>query len=201
MIGFNQSFFERNKNMLIDDLKRYVPYNEQERIDKEIIINFLERNIDAYTRDNMIAHVTVSSFVINKNKDKMIMAYHNIFDSFSWLGGHVDGELDLIKVAKKELMEESGLTSFSLLSEDIFSLEVLTVNGHIKNNQYVPSHLHLNITYLFEANELDELHIKEDENSEIRWFTFEEGLKASKEKWMKERIYSKLISKVRKLYF
>lgn len=186
--------------MLIDDLKRYVPYNEQERIDKEIIINFLERNIDAYTRDNKIAHVTVSSFVINKNKDKMIMAYHNIFDSFSWLGGHVDGELDLIKVAKKELMEESGLTSFTLLSEDIFSLEVLTVNGHIKNNQYVPSHLHLNITYLFEANELDELHIKEDENSEIRWFTFEEGLKASKEKWMKERIYSKLISKVRKLY-
>jgi ADP-ribose pyrophosphatase YjhB (NUDIX family) len=83
------------------------------------------------------------------------------------------------------------------MSDDLFSLEVLTVDGHVKRGKYVSSHLHYNVTYLMEANDQDELKIKEDENKGLRWFSFEDALKASTEPWFVENIYSKLNSKVK----
>lgn len=82
------------------------------------------------------------------------------------------------------------------LSEDIFSLEILTVDGHEKRGKYVPSHLHLNVTYLLEADEEEILRIKPDENSGVKWFTPDEALKACSEPWMIERVYRKLINKL-----
>ena len=82
-------------------------------------------------------------------------------------------------MAQKEAMEESGLRSVSPVTEDIFSIEILTVSGHMKNGSYVSSHLHLNITYLLEADEEANLHEKEDENSDVRWFLTEDGINAS----------------------
>ena len=91
-----------------------------------------------------------------------------------------------------------SIISFAPLSKDILSLEILTVEGHIKRGEYVSSHLHLNVTYLLTADIHDELHIKPDENSGIRWFTFDEAKKASSEPWFVEHIYPKLNAKVKK---
>ena len=52
------------------------------------------------------------------------MAYHNLFKTFAWLGGHADGEKDMLKVAIKEMQEESGIKNYKILSEDIFTLEM-----------------------------------------------------------------------------
>ena len=68
------------------------------------------------------------------------------------MGGHADGDADLLRVAKKEVMEECGLQQLTVVSPEIFSLEVLCVDGHEKKGQYLSSHLHLNVTYLFEAD-------------------------------------------------
>ena len=81
----------------------------------------------------------------------------------------------------------------------MFSLETLTVDGHIKNGAYVSSHLHLNLTYLLEADMKEPVHGKPDENSGVRWFTPEEALAACSEPWMVERVYRKLVSKVNDL--
>lgn len=43
------------------------------------------------------------------------------------------------------------------LSERPFSVEVLPVDGHEKRGRYVSSHLHLNVTYLLQAEESDKL--------------------------------------------
>ncbi|STO31977.1 Uncharacterised protein [Fusobacterium necrogenes] len=91
------------------------------------------------------------------------MCYHNIYDSWIWLGGHTDGDSNLKNVILKEIKEESGLTNIRFLSENIFSLEVLTVAGHMKNGEYISSHLHLNLTFLLEANTTEKLFIKHDE--------------------------------------
>lgn len=181
---------------LIDDLKRYQPYNEQEEKDKALILECLENNEKVFTRDSVAAHMTVSAWVVNKSRDKVLMAYHNIYDSWAWLGGHADGESDLLKVAVKEAMEESGVKNISPVSEDIYSVEVLTVDGHIKRGEYVSSHLHLNVTYLLEADEDEVLTVKPDENSGIAWLTFDEVMEKSSEPWFCENIYSKLIKKL-----
>ena len=147
------------------------------------------------TRDNKNAHITVSAWIVDKERKKVLMAYHNIYQSWAWLGGHADGNDNLKEVILKEIEEESGLQTVSFVSDDIFSLEILTVSGHEKRGEYVSSHLHLNVTYLLEADINSPIRIKEDENSQIGWIDVEEIDKKSTEKWFVDRIYSKLCKK------
>lgn len=125
------------------------------------------------------------------------MLYHNIYNSWPWIGGHADGCENLRSVALRELQEETGVKDAKLVSNEIFSLEILTVDGHVKKGAYVPSHLHLNVTYLAEADEDEALVVKEDENQAVKWWTYEEALEASTEPWLIEHIYKKLITKCR----
>ncbi|MBQ7895946.1 MAG: NUDIX hydrolase [Oscillospiraceae bacterium] len=182
--------------MIYEDIKKYCPCNEQEQRDKEVILEFLDKQPDAFLRSNLLAHMTASAWIVNPDRDKVLMVYHKLYDSWSWTGGHADGERDLLKVALKEAMEETGAVHIKPVTEDIYSLEVLTVDGHEKRGEYVPSHLHLNVTYLLEADESDELKICPDENSGVAWFSLDEALEMSTEPWFVERIYKKLNSKL-----
>ena len=180
-----------NRQKLVSQIRRYVPYNEQEEKDKRLILDWIRNNENAFSRENAVAHMTASAWVVNRERTKVLMVYHNIYNSWSWLGGHADGERDLLAVALREVREESGLTEVRPVSEDLYSLEILTVDGHEKRGQYVPSHIHMNVTYLLGAMD-HELRQKPDENSGVAWFTPEEALKASTEPWMVRRVYSKL---------
>ena len=180
-----------------DDIARYAPYNEQEARDKAVILDFMDRQDDAFLRSNLIAHMTASAWVVNAARDKVLMVYHKLYDSWSWTGGHADGDEDLARVSLKEVREETGVQSARLVSDEIYSLEVLTVDGHEKRGEYVPSHLHLNVTYLIEADEHDPLTVCEEENSGVQWFTLEGALTASSEPWFVQRIYRKLNEKLK----
>lgn len=186
---------EYTKENLIEAIQSYTPYNEQEEQDKQVILHFLRTNEDAFDRTNLIAHMTASAWVVNKERSKVLMVYHNIYHSWAWLGGHADGEMNLLNTALREVREESGIAEVRAVSEDIFSLEILTVDGHEKKGQYVPGHLHFNITYLLEADDHQILHIKEDENSGVAWFAPQQALEKSTEPWFVSRIYIKLIEK------
>ncbi|MBR6090778.1 MAG: NUDIX hydrolase, partial [Anaerolineaceae bacterium] len=149
-------------------------------------------------RENRCVHFTGSSWIVNHDRSKVLMVYHNIYDSWSWTGGHADGETDLLAVALREAREETGIRTVRPVSRDIYSLEILTVDGHEKRGEYVSSHLHLNVTYLLEADENEALERKEDENSAVAWFGLEEAVRASSEPWFQKRIYPKLNEKIKK---
>lgn len=182
---------------LYQEIQNYTPVNEQEVRDKALMLQYMESNSDYLVRENEIAHFTTSIWTVNRERTKTLMVYHNIYDSWSWIGGHADGIEDLCCVALRELQEETGVANASLVSRDIFSLEILTVNGHMKKGIYVPSHLHFNVTYLAEADESEALIVKEDENQAVKWWSLEDALRVSKEPWMVERIYKKLVGKCR----
>ena len=184
---------------IFEQLEAYQPFNEQETKDLALILSFLKANPDAFYRENAVAHMTASAWVVNQDKNRVLMAYHNLYDSWSWLGGHADGEEDLLKVALKEVREESGLEYVRPVTEEIFSVEVLTVDGHVKRGDYVSSHLHLNVTYLLEADQREAVHVKEDENSAVGWFGLDEAVAASSEPWFREHIYQKLNGKLRSM--
>ena len=177
-------------------LEAYIPYNEQEEKDKELMLRYLDLGERVLFRESTGAHLSASAWVVNRTRDKVLMAYHNIYDSWAWTGGHADGEADFLKVAIREAMEETGITRVIPVTEDIFSLVVLTVDGHEKKGAYVSSHLHLNVTYLLEGDENEVLHNKADENSGVGWFGLKECLEAVNEPWMRERIYRKLLDKM-----
>ena len=176
-------------------LKTYRPWNRQEEQDIAEILRRLEQGEELYTRNNAAAHLTVSAWVVSPDRTQVLMAYHNLYDSWAWLGGHADGERDLLAVALREVQEESGISAVPV-SSDIFSVEILPVAGHEKNGTYLPSHLHLNVTFLLEADPNAPVRPKEDENSRVGWFRAEDAVSASSEPWIRDRIYRKLCEKV-----
>ncbi|MBE6762801.1 MAG: NUDIX domain-containing protein [Ruminococcaceae bacterium] len=179
----------------IQDIDRYRPENEQERNDQRQIIEYIRTHPFCLSRKDGVAHITVSVWTVNQTFTKTLMVYHKLYDSWSWIGGHADSNNDLKAVALQELCEETGIADAKLFSDEIFSMELLPVSGHFKDGRYLPSHLHLNITYLAVANETTPLTVNEHENTAVRWFSFEEALSASTEPWMVETVYKKLINK------
>ena len=184
---------------LINQIEDYKPFNEQEKMDKLLLLNWIRNNDNAFSRENTVAYMTASAWVVNKDRSKVLMVYHNIYNSWSWLGGHADGETDLLSVALREVKEEAGITNVKPVSEEIFSLESLTVDGHVKKGNYISSHLHLNVTYLLEADSDEAVSIKADENSGVAWFSPEKALEKSTEPWFVANVYSKLLEKMKQL--
>lgn len=180
----------------LKQLDAFRPECEQEEKDLALLRRCLATEQGLFTRDNPVIHMTASAWVLNPARDKVLLCYHKLYDSWAWLGGHADGETDLLQTALREVREESGLTRVRALSEEIFSIESLTVDGHVKRGQYVSSHLHLNATYLLEADDTEPLVVKPDENAGLKWFLLEDALSAPREKWMVERVYSKLNRKI-----
>ena len=186
----------------IDDLKTNIqmfkPYNEQEEVERKMMLEYINKFDDVLTRKNQFGHFTSSAFVLNKERTKILMIYHKIYNSWAWTGGHSDGDSDLLYVAMKEAKEETGIKNITPILDEIYSLEIINVNGHEKRGKYVGSHIHLNVTYLLEADENEKLHIKEDENSGVKWVPIEDVLNVTSEVWVRDRVYSKIINKMKK---
>lgn len=181
------------------DIKNYVPYNDQEKADKEAFLYCIDNLKDILIRKNPIAHVSSSGYIVNKDRTKVLMIYHNIYKSWSWTGGHADGDDDLLHVAIKEAKEETGIKNIKPLDNKIFSLDILPVPAHEKKGKKIASHLHLSVAYLLEGDENDELFIKEDENSGVQWIPINEISSYSTEDSM-IKLYEKFNEKIKKFY-
>lgn len=184
---------------ILDQIENYIPFNNKEENDKKLFINFIKSNNEIYSRNNLSGHITSSCWIINEKHNKVLMCYHNIYDSYSWLGGHNDGDENCLNVAIKELKEESGLKKYKVLDKSIFSLEVLPVKEHIKNGKTIKKHLHYNVTFLFECDEKEELKTKSDENSNLKWFKIRDLKSNVREVEMYSDVYLKLINKCKNI--
>lgn len=180
--------------MLKELIENYKPNCIQEEIDKKVILKYLNTFDNLETRENEFAHFTSSAFIVNQDKTKVLMAYHNIYKSYSWLGGHLDGNLDTLEVAILESEEESSIQNLKLLNPNIVSLDIISVIGHFKKDKWISPHVHLNVTYLFQTNDKDFIKNKEDENSSVAWIPLNEIKNLVEEKHMLT-IYQKIIDK------
>ena len=179
-----------------EEIINYIPFNEQEEKDKEFILECINKFDDIFFRENELVHFTSSGFVVNKNRDKVLMIYHNIYNSWGWTGGHADGEENLLNVAIREVKEETSVNNIKVLNNgNIISIDTLPVAGYFKRGKYVNAHIHLSVAYIFEANENEEVKIKPDENSNIAWQDINKVVELSTEPHMK-MVYKKIIEKV-----
>ena len=180
---------------LKERIENYLPYNIEEQKDKELILKYMDIFDDVLTRKNEIGHFTSSCWIVNKEKTKVLMVYHNIYDSWSWTGGHADGEDDLLKVAIKEAKEETGVKDIGVLDENIIAIDILPVVPHIKRGKFVSGHLHFCISYALVADESSHTEAKLDENSGVKWIKIDELENYSNEPYL-IGIYRKIHKKV-----
>lgn len=184
---------------LTAQIEAYKPIGEQEERDKITILKYIQEfPHDILLRTNVYAHISSSSWIVNPSRTKILLIYHNIYDSWTWTGGHADGDGDLLAVALREAEEETGAKCRPLTNE-IVCLDILPVWGHRKNGAWVSTHHHLSVCYLLEADDSAELRIKEDENSGVKWFPCEGvvDLCSANEPPMRY-VYEKLMAAVRR---
>ena len=154
----------------LDDLKRFQPLCEQEEVDHALMLQEAGRMpVKILSRESALLHMTASAMVVNPARTHVLMAYHNIYGTWAWTGGHADGESDLLAVARREAQEETRIEHLTPIQTGAISLEILDVPSHVKRGRFVPCHLHLNMTYAFVGDDRDALQNKADENRAVRW--------------------------------
>lgn len=180
----------------IEEIQNYQPVNEQEVVDKKVILELCEvYGQKLLNRENSAVHVSASGFIVNPTLTKTLVVYHNIYKAWTWTGGHADGDGDLLGVAIKEAKEETGVNEIKELSEKIAVLDILSVPPHIKHGKYISTHLHVSVGYLLIANENQNICIKPDENSGVQWIELSDLFKYCTEKEM-FGVYQKLLSRL-----
>lgn len=178
-------------------IEEFSPVNIQEENDKRVILEYIDLIGDEIlNRSSELAHLTSSGFIMNRSLTKTLMIHHNIYNAWGWTGGHVDGDRDLLEVAVKEAMEETGISAVAALTEDMVTLDIIPVPAHTKKGKYVGVHLHLNTTYVLIADEDEVVSVKEDENSGVKWIAVEDMEKEVNEPEMIP-IYKKIVEKAK----
>lgn len=187
--------------LYINQIRRFQPSCLQEENDQRVILDFVTKNPTlALSRQSEFAHMTSSGFILNRSMDKALMIYHNIYDTWAWTGGHADGDTDLLYTALREAREETGVEELIPVSEEILSLDVLPVWGHMKNGSYVSAHLHLSAAYALLADESAPTRHREGENSGVMWIPTEELSRYCTEREpVILALYQKLINRAREL--
>ena len=152
---------------LIEKLRKYRTDDEVEEPDRVKIIKFVEKYKNCFERSQSLGHITGSCWLENYDGTKFLLTKHKKLKFWLQLGGHADGDNDIIRVSMKEAHEESGLKNIELVSSEIFDLGVHLIPQY-KN---VPSHYHYDIRFLLRASNSNENIIISDESTDLAWFT------------------------------
>ena len=114
-------------------IDNYNPSDQQEENDKISMLYFINHFDDVLTRNNVIGHFSAAGFIVNKEKNKMLAVYHKIADGWTYPGGHADGDDNLLRVALREVYEETGLKA-DVLKNNPFMISILPAESHLQKN-------------------------------------------------------------------
>lgn len=181
----------------IEALRSYQPRCVQEESDQKLMLDMIAQFAEQLLfRNKAFAHMTGSGLILNSALTKVLLVHHHIYQTWSWTGGHADGNNDLLEVACQEAVEETGIKQAKPLTGQLDALDILPVYGHYKKGEYINAHLHLSAAYLLVADESQPLRVNEAENSAVRWCEADRLFAYSSEPHML-RIYAKLLEKAK----
>ncbi|HYI77074.1 MAG TPA: NUDIX hydrolase [Chryseolinea sp.] len=152
-----------DRSILIRSLEKYNSAFPEEIL---FVPQFLEllNHANAFQRQHLPGHITGSSWILDQSRENVLLVHHGTLNRWLQPGGHADGEENVLNVALREAEEETGLTHFKLMHEDIFDLDIhpIPARGNF------PNHLHYDIRFLFEADITEKI-IVSDESHDVSW--------------------------------
>lgn len=184
---------DMHRNLLLEMLKRYqsitdpTDLHELQLIKK--IADFIEQTPNCFSRKQLDGHITVSSWLLDHQLDKVLLTHHKKFDEWIQLGGHADHESNPMVVALSEAREESGINNIQFVTNEIFDLDIHDVPAF----KQTPRHFHYDIRFALYV-EQDEPFIVSDESYDLAWFDIKElltygnvSVKKLATKWLAKR--------------
>ena len=154
---------------LRSSLSLFNPTNEKETIYQTQMLELLSEGKIAFERKREAGHFTSSAWVLDPSSKTVLLILHSKIGKWLQPGGHADGNQDLLEVAKKELMEETGVNAVELLKTTIFDLDIHTIPAH----KGIPEHLHYDLRFIFRGNSQASLEINH-ESKDIQWVPLDE---------------------------
>lgn len=148
--------------------------------------NFVINHPDCFERSLSVGHVTGSAWVVNQAGTHVLLTHHKKLNQWFQLGGHADGESDILKAALTEVAEESGLAAFEPVSAEIFDIDIHAIPARGDE----PEHCHYDVRFAVRAVSSDE-YIVGEESHDLSWveivnladFTREESMLRMAGKW------------------
>jgi 8-oxo-dGTP pyrophosphatase MutT (NUDIX family) len=108
-------------------------------------------------------HITASTWLLDPSGGRVLLTHHRKLGRWLQLGGHADGDTDLLRAALREATEESGLKVVPV-SRQILDLDVHTIPGRGVD----PAHFHFDVRFALRAAGSGAFTVS-DESHALRW--------------------------------
>jgi 8-oxo-dGTP pyrophosphatase MutT (NUDIX family) len=148
---------------LLDLLNAYQPTDLGQIQLRQRIIDFVLATPDCLWRSSPCGHITASAWIVSPDRRQTLLTHHRKLNRWLQLGGHADGEPDVVKVAMMEALEESGIPAFTLLSQGIADLDIHEIPARASD----PAHLHYDVRFFLQASTTQVL--ISDESHDLAW--------------------------------
>jgi 8-oxo-dGTP pyrophosphatase MutT (NUDIX family) len=159
-----------NRSDLVNLLDRYHSRHPEETPTLDRLRGLLANFDHCFHRDCFPGHITSSAWIVSRESGAVLLTHHRKLGRWLQLGGHADGEVDVLASALREAEEESGLRDFRSLPEN-GSPEILDLDVHdIPAHGADPTHQHHDIRFLLEVSDQQPIFHQESESKEVRWF-------------------------------
>lgn len=157
-----------NRELLLKKLNLYQTEWEEEKEMHGKMVEFLQREPNAYHRSCLEGHMTASAWILNETNDSVLLLHHAKLNKWLQPGGHADGDENLAGVALKEAEEETGLKSVRLSSDDIYDIDIHKIPARKQD----PEHFHFDVRFLLKAD-INEPLIQNEESNALKWIPLE----------------------------
>jgi 8-oxo-dGTP pyrophosphatase MutT (NUDIX family) len=154
---------DEGRTVLLAALERYRERYPDEAAVIERFADFVRREPGCFQRSTTEGHVTGSAWVVDAAGERTLLTHHRKLDKWLQLGGHADGESDVVAVALMEAREESGIDDLTLVDTEIFDLDIHPIPARGAD----PEHLHFDVRYVIRAAHTD--HVVSDESHDLAW--------------------------------
>jgi len=152
-----------HRKFLYELLEKYEPSPEEEPFKKEMV-SFITNNPDCFERTLKVGHITASCWLIKYDNSKALLTHHTKLDKWFQLGGHCDGDSDVLAVALKEASEESGLENIQPVTNGIFDIDIHLIPDTPKEK----AHYHYDVRFLLRATKNEPLK-RSHESKSLKW--------------------------------
>jgi 8-oxo-dGTP pyrophosphatase MutT (NUDIX family) len=127
----------------LTDIDAYAIGHADERETVALFRAFMRDHADAAQRELTIGHLTGAAWLVSADGRRVLLTHHRKLQRWLQLGGHADGDADLVAVALREAEEESGLRDLAI-EREIFDLD----RHWIPDHGAVPGHWHYDLRYV-----------------------------------------------------